>query len=455
MGPRKSIDPRDCLWGKDFFETYLKHASRTSYKNKRLHQAAALSLIGQSIRNVRLRADQTFIDGRLHPFVIQSSGTGKNGAFNFMGTVAKAAGMDFDEHGKDSTAGIMGTIKRNGDKQKGDLAGSGFVAWKEAQQLIKAAQSEHSSDLMEVINQAIDPSGKVSRSLSGGDLRYHSRTSLFCTTYPPDKGNQIDLIHTGFLPRTLFMYRRKDEQFYNFVNEKRDNNLPGQSNQSNDYVDEYNEDVKKLGNTLKYINETVFDHGEVYKGSESHYAVGDTHIDYFNKVNEGVSLNPSPVFDELIQDYPFEVRKIAKPFRTRLFDTTYKIAACLAVVDKDKEHGVYVSRSIRKEHAKQAKKIVKYSCKSILDFIDDYRDVGGKESLTELENKIQEICMNDSGYAKVRELMAETNRPLKEVKRDISTLVEMNKVKVDNISPTAMEADDKVMLDKDDNIRRY
>jgi len=455
MSPRESISPDDCLWGKDFFQTYFEHASRTSYKNERLHQAAALSLIGQSIRNVRLRADQTFIDARLHPFVIQSSGTGKNGAFNFMGTVAEAAGMSFAEHGKDSTAGIMGSVKRNGEVMKGDLAGSGFVAWKEAQQLIKAAQADHSSDLMEVINQAMDPSGKVSRALSGGKLEYHSRTSLFCTTYPPDQGNQIDLIHTGFLPRTLFMYRRKDADFYDYVNKKRDNNLPGQSNQENGYVDQYNEDVEKLGNTLKYINDTVFRHGDVYKGDESHYAVGDTHIDYFHKVEENASMDPTPVFEDLITEYPYEVRKIAKPFRTRLFDTTYKIAACLAAVDKDKEHDVCVSRSIRKEHADKAKDILRHSCKSILDFIEDYRNVGGKESLIELEQTIKRICMNDSGYAKVRELMAETNRPMKQVKRDIATLEEMNKVKVDGVSASAMDADDKVQLDNENEIRRY
>lgn len=454
MSPKTQINPDDCLWGKDFFQTYLKHASKTSYKNKRLHQAAAISLIGQSIRNVRLRADQTFIDGRIHPFVIQSSGTGKNAAFNFMGTVAEAADMSFDEHGKDSTAGIMGTVKRNGEMQKGDLAGSGFVAWKEAQQLIKAAQADHSSDLLEVINQAIDPSGKVSRALSGGKLTYNSRTSIFCTTYPPEEGNQIDLIHTGFLPRTLFLYRRMDGDFYDFVNDKRDNNLPGRSSGQDNYIDEYEEDVEKLANTLKYINHTVFNHGDVYKGDESHYAVGDTHIDYFHKVEEDASINPSPILDDLMDDYPYRVRKIARPFRTRLFDTTYKIAACLAAVDKDEENGVYVSRKIRKEHTEQAKDIIKYSCKCILDFIEDYMDTGGKERISKTERTIEEICINDSGKAKVREIMVETNRPKKEVKKDIATLEEMNKVKALGVSAHALDADDMVTIDEESDVRR-
>jgi len=454
MSTPSSINPKNCLWGKEFFNTYFEHASKTSYKNERLHQAGALSLIGQAIRNVRLRADQTFIDGRIHPFVIQSSGTGKNAAFNFMGTVAEAAGMDFDEHGKDSTAGIMGTVERSGEIRKGDLAGSGFVAWKEAQQLIKAAQSDHSSDLIEVANQAMDPSGKVSRSLSGGKLEYNSRTSMYCTTYPPDPTDQIDLIHSGFLPRTLFMYRRMDEDFYDFVNEKRDRKLPGRGNSQEDYIDTYEEDVQKLANTLKYINDTVYHHGEVYKGDESSYAVGDVHIDYFQKVEEGASVNPTPVLNELMKEYPYGVREVVKPFRTRLFDTTYKIAACLAAVDKDTEHDVYVSRSIREEHTKKAKEIVKYSCKCILDFVQDYQTTGDSHGIEELEQTIENICMNDSGKAKVREIMVETSRPLQNVQKGIATLSEMNKVEVEAASPHSMDADDMVTLDTRDNVRR-
>lgn len=448
------IDPKNCLWGKDFFETYFKHASKTSYKNERLHQAGALSLIGQAIRNVRLRSDQTFIDGRIHPFVIQSSGTGKNGAFNFMGTVARAADMSFDEHGKDSTAGIMGTVDRSGDVKKGDLAGSGFVAWKEAQQLIKAAQSDHSSDLLEVANQAMDPSGKVSRALSGGKLEYNSRTSMYCTTYPPDPSDQIDLIHQGFLPRTLFMYRRMDEDFYDFVNEKRDSKLPGKDDGHDNYRAKYETEVQQLANTLKYINYTVFHHGEVFSKEDSHYAVGDRHIDYFEKVAEGASINPSPVLDDLMSEYSYDVRNVVKPFRTRLFDTTYKIAACLAAVDRDKEHDVYVSRTIRKEHTEKAKEIIRYSCECILEFVKDYQTGNDTHGIVELENTIKNICRNDSGQAQVREVMVETNRPLKDVKNKVRTLSEMNKVKVSGVSPSALDADDMITIDERDNVRR-
>lgn len=449
------VKPSQCLWGKDFFDTYLQHAKKTSYNNEILHNVAALSLIGQPLRNVRLRADQTFIDCRVNPFIVQSSGTGKNSAFNFMSTVAGKAGIKFSEHGKDSTAGIMGTVQRNGEVQKGDLAGSGFVAWKEAQQLVKAAQSDHSSDMIEVINQALDPSGKVSRALSGGKLQYHSRSSLFCTTYPPEPDGQIDLIHQGFLPRMLFLYRRLDEEFYDGVNEKRDANLPRGDDNQESYIMDYEEDVQKLANTLKYIEDTVWNYGEVYRGEDSAYAVGREHIDYFQKVEDGAHIDPTDTLNDVMSEYPMRVRKKVKPFKTRLFDTTYKLAACLAAVDKDEENDVYVSRVIRKRHTKQAKKIIKHSWRCILEFVQDYSSTPNNPRLSEMERTIKEVCMNDSGYATVRELMVETNSRKSEVRDRVATLEEMNKIKTVETHAQSLDPDDKVTLDTESDITRY
>lgn len=455
------VSPDECLWGKDFFDTYMRHAKKRSYNNDILHKAAAISLIGQSIRNVRLRTDQNFTDPRIHPFIIQSSGTGKNSAFNFMSTVANAAGMSFDEHGKDSTAGIMGTVKRNGESEKGDLAGSGFVAWKEAQQLVKASQADHSSDLLEVINQALDPSGKVSRALSGGKLEYNSRTSLFATTYPPDPTDQVDLIHQGFLPRTFFVYRRWDDDQYNNINDRRDNELPRPNESNRNYREKHDEDVEQLANTLKYIEDTVWQHGEVLRGDESHYAQGHEHIEYFEGVEEGVTLNPTPLLKGVMNEYPYKVRKIARPFITRLYDIVYKISAALAAVDVERaednarlDGDVYVSRRIKEHHVKHAKQMVKESWVYILEFIQDYMVNVADSPVLQTERTIEEICRNDSGLATVREVMVETGQTKQQVQSDVATLQEMGKVKPVQNTAHALEPDDFVTLDEETQIWR-
>lgn len=449
------IDESECLWGEDFFNTYMSHATKKSYFNKRLHQVACLSLIGQPLRNVRLRSDQTYIDCRIHPFIIQSSGTGKNSAFKLMKTVAEASGFEFNEHGKDSTAGIMGTVRRNGEVSTGDLNGNGFVAWKEAQQLIKAAKSDYSTDLLEVINQALDPSGKVSRSLSGGDLSYHSRTSLFCTTYPPDptETDQLDLINQGFLPRTLFLYSRWSENKYDEVNERRDSNLPRPGDKNKSYNRKFEEDVEKLAKTLRYIEQAVYEFGSISRQQDSHHAQGKEHLEYFEGVEDGVSINPSPVINDVLDDYPFRIRKRVKPFKTRMYDLTYKIAACLAAVDKSKDNNIFVCRSIKERHARNAKKLVKFSFKCIVDFVEDYMTYSRNESLDKVERTVKEICMSDSGQATVQEIMRETRGRKNEVRRDLATLDEMGLIESEKPT-TALETNDKVeYVEEPDNLR--
>ena len=107
------VSKDDCLWGDEFFSTYMEHARKMSYNNDILHLSGALSLIGQSLRDVYLRIDQQHVGCRVYPFIVQSSGTGEGSVFSLIDKIARAADIPFDEEGTASTAGIMGTVKQN------------------------------------------------------------------------------------------------------------------------------------------------------------------------------------------------------------------------------------------------------------------------------------------------------------------------------------------------------
>lgn len=438
------VTPEDCLWGKDFFQTYMRHAKRMSYRNDILHKSAALSLVGQALRDVYLRLDQQHVGCRVHPFIIQSSGTGKGSAFGMMKTVARAADMPFDEEGTASTAGIMGTVRRDGEVIRGDLAGSGFMAWKEAQTLLKSAEQTHSSDILEVMNMAMDPSGKIEKTLSGGKLEYASNTSIFCTTYDPEPSGQLELVRQGFLPRTLFFYRTMGEEFYDDINQLRDNKVPTPGGNNRQYRFSMEEDITKLGNTIKYIQDAVWEYGTVLKQDDSHYAVAQDHIDYFDGVEGGVSLNPSPMMNEVLKEYPYSVRKHAAPFKTRMMNSVYRLAACFAATDYDEENDVYVSRVIKERHAEMAKSICERSFRSVLDFIRDYSMPDGGSELQRTERAITTIAQSNGGTATVKELMNETYTPKSQLVQQISTLEEMDRVKTVNAISQALSADDEV-----------
>lgn len=438
------VTPEECLWGKDFFETYMRHAKRMSYRNDILHQSAALSLVGQALRDVYLRLDQQHIGCRVHPFIIQSSGTGKGSAFSLMKTVSRAADMRFDEEGTASTAGIMGTVHRDGEVTRGDLAGSGFVAWKEAQTLLKSADQTHSSDILEVMNMAMDPSGKVEKTLSGGKLEYASKTTIFCTTYDPEPDGQLELVRQGFLPRTLFFYRTMGGDFYDEINQLRDNQVPTPGEDNTSYRYEMEEDINKLANTLTYIQDAVWEYGTILRQEDSHYAVAEEHIDYFDGVEQGVSINPSPMMNEVLEDYPYSVRKHAAPFKTRMMDAVYRLAACFAATDYDEENDVYVSRVIKQRHVNMAMEMCESSFRSVLDFIRDYSIGEGAGDLQRVERAIQTIARNNGGHATVKELMNETYTPKNQLTDYISTLEEMGRIETVNSIAQAMGSGDKV-----------
>lgn len=440
------VSPDECLWGQDFFDTYMEHAEKTSYFNEHLHRAAALSLIGQSLKDVFLVSDNTKTDCRIHPFVIQTSGSGKNGAFNFMSSVAREAEMDFEKEGTTSTAGIMGTVKRSGEVINGDLAGDGFLAWKEAQTLLKAANQQHSDDIIEVVNQALDPSGDVNKSLAGGNLQYSSRTSLFSTTYPPEPDGQIGLIHQGFLPRMLFIYKNVPASTYDKINKRRDKGLPKGNKLGPQNRAKYGDDVEKLGNTLKYIKQQVSEHGRILSKDTSPFALTDKDIHYFEKVEEGASMDTSYMFDEMKDDYTYRVQKEVKPFKTRMFDITYKVAAAMAAVDYDEENDIYVSRTIKERHANMAHKVVRECWRSIFDFVQDYMGYDMGSDLRKLENRIVSACRQNDGEVKVKDVMRMTYMRRSELKDRLATLEEMEKVTTDAVSFETADADTTILL---------
>ena len=437
------VSKDDCVWGDEFFSTYMKHARKMSYNNDILHLSGALSLVGQSLRDVYLRIDQQHVGCRVHPFIIQSSGTGKGSVFNLIEKVARAADIPFEEEGTASTAGIMGTVKQNGEQREGELSGNGFVGWKEAQTLLKSADQTHSSDILEVMNMAMDPSGKVEKTLSGGKLEYASNTSVFCTTYDPEPDGQLELIRQGFLPRTLFFYRVMGEDFYDEVNEMRDQHVPRQRDSYESRATSMDKDIQKLANTLKYIEDTVWNHGKIHRREDTYYAVAKNHIDYFY-VEEGVSLNPSPMMNEVMEDYGYDVRRKARPFKTRMMNSVYRLAACFAAVDYDEEHDVYVSRRIRERHVDRAMEICRKSFKNTLEFIRDYSTSKADNDLREVERKVQTIAQNNGGAATVDEIMAETYKSKKKVKSSLATLNEMGKVETVSKPVTALDTEDKV-----------
>jgi len=290
----------------------------------------------------------------------------------------------------------------------------------------------------------MDPSGRVEKSLSGGKLEYASNTSVFCTTYDPEPNGQLELVRQGFLPRTLFFYRTMGRDFYKEINEMREDKVPRSGEDNNRYIHKMEEDVEKLANTLRYIEDTVWEYGEVLREGSSHYAVADEHIRYFEGIEDEVSINPTSMIDKVMADYPYSVRQQAQPFETRLMNKVYRISAVFAAADYDEERDTFVSRRIKQRHVNMAETLVERSFRCVMDFIEDYSTTSGSNVLREVEQSVKTIANNNGGHATLKEVMGEAYRTHKEVKNAIASLEEMGKIETVSKPANALNSEDEV-----------
>ena len=98
----------------------------------------------------------------------------------------------------------------------------------------------------------------------------------------------------------------------------------------------------------------------------------------------------------------------------------------------------------RERHIEKAMGICRQSFKHTLEFISDYSTSKADNDLRDIERTIKTIAKNDGGTASVHELMAETYKSKKELKRGIATLDEMDKVETVDVPATALQTDSEV-----------
>lgn len=206
------IEKHDPIRGPAFLSTYVELAEKASRNNELMHTLMALVLTGQALHRTRIQIGAQQQDARIHGMIFQKSGTGKGPAFVFAKETAERAGMEMTSDTSCTTAGLIGTVGKDGDATLGPAYSQDIVGFQEASTLFHTAGQQHSSDLINIINQITDVGGNISKRLGTGWLRYRSHSSLMGTTYPPD--SRSEYIGTGFLPRMGVAYKPVGRGFY-------------------------------------------------------------------------------------------------------------------------------------------------------------------------------------------------------------------------------------------------
>jgi biotin operon repressor len=334
------------IWGKDFIETYITVADQESHDNPKMHLGFSLGLLGECLR------DGTFKNGsescRVHPLMLQGSGSGKESAFDVAEEIADRVNarldeeMSFDFYGVDNiTSGNLVGTHADGQHKQGIADQYDIIGLREAKDLFSH------SDMRRRLRILMDEE-EVTREMREGTIHVDSSCTVM-GTIPPDEinaGNVSDLVGEGTLARPLYFFKEVNltdtQQTVNQIltatscDQERENSIG----------EERQEELKRrLCATLAQLAE--------------HYSGG---------INFELALDEQTLKSEIWErmeaelEYRSEaVRRIVQPMLTRYAIHALRIACIMAALDN-------CSHTVEQKHLKQATIYWHESFSSMLDY---------------------------------------------------------------------------------------
>lgn len=334
------------IWGEEFVNSYITVADQESHDNPKMHLGFALGLLGECLR------DCTFKDGsescRVHPLILQGSGSGKESAFEVAEDLANRVNlrldeeMSFDFYGVDNiTSGNLVGTHADGQQKQGIAAQYDIIGLREAKDLFSHA------DMRRRLRILMDEE-EVTREMREGTIHVDSSCTIM-GTIPPDEidaGNVSDLVGEGTLARPLYFFKEVNlvdtEKTVNQIltatscDEERENSITEEEQEAL---------TCRLCATLTRI--------------AKHYASG---IDFKLALDEQTLENE--ILKEMVEELEYRseaVKAIVQPMLTRYTIHALRLACIMAALDN-------CSHTVEKKHLKQAMTYWEESFSSMLDY---------------------------------------------------------------------------------------
>ena len=386
--PKPMTEP---IWGDEWIETYLSVGDRYSKNNESMNLGFALTLLGQAAPEGYFYLGDAKHYTRVHPLMVQDSGTGKDPAFDFAKAIARETEKTFWDSNNLTNAGFVGTYDDEGEKIPGLAESVDIIGFREAVQLFKSAQATWDDGLAENINNVVD--GKeVGRVMANGAINYEPTCSIVGTTYPPSR-DDIDvekLMRVGTLARFLFFHRdvsRKD----------RANDMRAVFGESEPAFGERYERIKSLGVTLDEMCSEL--------GRAPRYSIEADKEAVYDRITEAQLST--------LETVPTRVADAAEPAMSRYAVHTLRVACLLAALDR-------ASVVVTEDHTDRALRYVERSWSELIGFIERYvknTDEGGPDNshkmlrvLAELDGSAEQSDVVDALPVGVRTVRTHARR---------------------------------------------
>lgn len=387
----EELDPPDVeLWGRDFLTEYKSVGDRHSFENEHLHIGLCLALVSQAVGNAYFLIGDGKESTRVHPLIIQGSGTGKDPAFDFAKFVADEAGLSMRDVNDVTNAGFIGSPQKE-EPEPGLVKDADIAGFREATNLFRTTNQDHSANFAENLNQVLDGK-KVTRHQANGKLEYQPDCTLVGTTYPPTDLDLEEFMNNGLLARFLYFFKPVDDDYRWRIGERIIEESVKQSDE-----DERVDRLFRLAETIDAINRTF--------ESEQKFGL-HPEIQEFD-----VPTRMKSIYNE----YEIDVQEIVKPAIARYTIQFLRVSCLMAALDE-------CSTIVEKRHADMAWEIIEESWRNLLEFYDRTTGTDPEETnFQKSEIAILQAVMLNEGISQT-ELAEESDYSERTIRKVITPL---------------------------------
>ena len=212
---------------------YVNRFRKTSFYNEVPALLSFFYLQGQTVADyIRIPVWASYLDPRFHVFWIQPTRSGKTIAWEFVGEVARQAGIDADIFTSGTDAGLIGSFQTHKDEEgnfyteevPGLLNGNKLLNFDEGSILLQPSPKQFFQEVILYLQQAMNPIGSHSNTLTkhmkDGKIETESRVSFWITTFPP-AGVKEYVLTKGLFQRVLLFYAPWDNNMRMQVSKRR------------------------------------------------------------------------------------------------------------------------------------------------------------------------------------------------------------------------------------------
>lgn len=392
------------IWGPEFIDAFIETGDRFSVDNDTLHLGFMLALLGQCVGDAKFYIGDDEEHCRVHPFMVQDSGSGKDPAFKFAKLVANMVDIQFSDSNDLTNAGLVGTFD-NGEEVYGAADRYDIIGFREAMELLKSSNPDWSENFSENLNAILDGS-PVERHMAAGTIEITPDCTVVGTTYPPSE-KDIDvenMMRNGTLARFLYFFKEIPFEHRFEINGK----LIGRIAEGTTREDRLAR-LNEIADTLSVIRDEI----------------GFEEVTFeFDIDSERVTHEIRTMIESDLRSSGMKARHAIEPAITRYCIHTFRVACLMAALDE-------CSTVVNDSHIDRALEIVGLSWSQMMGFFENYySDEPSEGGLSNREMMIVIVHNSDQGVTQ-QEVADELGVTKRMVRTYAETLAERGVIEKD------------------------